>query len=236
MDFAQCCVVLQKLPMHLIPKSKLYGQPALHIRDFMRHLAMRTLGTIDETYIESRLQVSAAEAQTILAGLLQDGYVAEAVPKSGIPHFGMTAKGGQFAAASFARQIPRARGDEIVAGVLARAADIDAQRPFAFRITKIALFGSMLEDTPLVGDVDLAIHVFPMLDDARFDEVSQQRIMIAEDAGVRFRSRIHSIVWPRQEVTEYIRGAERYVSVHSFAELELLGCSFRILWREPAID
>ena len=219
--------------MHLIRKSKLYGQPASHIRDFMRHFALSTLGTIDEAYIESRLQVSASEAHTILAGLLQDGFVAEAVPKLGIPQFGMTAKGGQLAAASFARQIPRVRGDEIVSGVLARAADIDAQRPFAFRVSKIALFGSMLDDTPLVSDVDLAIHVLPCFDNARFDDLSQQRIEIAENAGMRFRSRIHSIVWPRQEVTEFIRGGERYIRVHSFAELELLGCPFQILLGGP---
>ena len=221
--------------MHLIPKSKLYGQPALHIRDFMRHIALSTLGTFDEAYIESRLQVTAAEAQAILAGLLQDGYVAEAVPKFGIPQFGITAKGGQFAAASFARQIPRGRGNEIVAGVLARAANLDAQRPFAFRVTKIALFGSMLEESPRVSDVDLAVHVLPMFNDDQFDERSDQRIKIAEEAGVRFRSRIHSIVWPRQEVIEYLRGGERYVSVHSFAELELLGCPFRPLWGEPGV-
>ena len=146
----------------------------------------------------------------------------------------MTTKGRQFAAASFATQIPRSKGDSIVAGVIARAADVEAQRPFAFRIIKIALFGSMLEETPLVSDVDLAVHVLPMFDDDRFEERSQQRIKMAEDAGVRFRSRIHSIVWPRQEVTEYIRGG-KYVSVHSFAELELLGCPFRILWCEPLV-
>ena len=218
--------------MHLIPRSKLYGQPALHIRDYMRHVAISGLGTLDEAHIESRLQVSAAEAQMILTGLLRDGYIAEALSRPGTPQFGMTTKGRQFAAASFAPQIPRSKGDSIVAGVIARAADVEAQRPFAFRVIKIALFGSMLEDTPLVSDVDLAVHVLPMSDDTRFDEVSQQRITIAEDAGVRFRSRIHSIVWPRQEVTDYIRGGERYVSVHSFVELELLGCPFRMLCDE----
>jgi hypothetical protein len=73
MDFTQCCVVLQRFPMHLIPKSKLYGQPALHIRNFMRHFALSTLGTFDEAHIESRLQVTAAEAHEILAALLRDG-------------------------------------------------------------------------------------------------------------------------------------------------------------------
>ena len=58
--------------MHLIPKFKLYEQPARHIRDFMRHFALSTLGTFDQAHIESRLQASAAEAQTILSGLLRD--------------------------------------------------------------------------------------------------------------------------------------------------------------------
>lgn len=222
--------------MHLIPNSKLYGQPARHIRDFMRDIAISSQGTLDEALIESRLQVSASEAQAIRAGLVLDGYAAEAVPKSGVPQFGITTKGRQLAAASFAPRISRSRGDDILAGVLARAADVDAQRPFAFRLVKMALFGSMLGDTPYVTDVDLAIQVVPAVDDAQFDEVSRQRRRLAEDAGMRFRSRLHSIVWPRRELTEYLRGSERYVSLHSFTELELLGCPFRMLLGDPGVD
>ena len=234
-DFTQCCVVLSRFPMHLIPKSKLYGQPARHIRDLMRDIAISSQGTFDEAHVKSRLQVTASEAHAILTGLVLDGYVAEALPKAGVPQFGITTRGRQLAAASFAPQIPRSRGDNILAGVLARAADVDAQRPFAFRLVKMVLFGSMLGDTPRVSDVDLAIQVVPAFDDAHFDKVSQQRIRLAEDAGMRFRSRLHSVVWPRRELTEYVRGGERYVSVHSFAELELLGCPWRMLWVDPGV-
>jgi hypothetical protein len=52
---------------------------------------------------------------------------------------------------------------------------------------------------------------------------------MAEDAGVRFRSRTHSVFWPRQELTENLRGDERYVSVRCISELDMLGCRFRIL-------
>lgn len=213
--------------MHLTPKSQLYGQPARHIRDFMRYFAM---GTLDEAHIESTLQVSASEAHIILAGLLHDGYIAQALPKSGIPQFRMTGKGRQLAAASFAKQIPRSKGDEILAGVLARAADVEAQRPFAFRLVKLALFGSMLGDTMVVSDVDLALHAVPVFDGARHYEAGEVRIKVAEEAGTRFRSRLHSIVWPRQELTEYLRGGDRYVRLHSFAELELLGCQFQLIF------
>ena len=210
--------------MHLIPKSMLYGQPARSIRDFMRHVG---LSTFDEAYLRTRLELSAIEAKAVVAGLLVDQYIDLALPRDGVSMYGLTGKGGQLASASFAPQIQRSVAEHLLAGVLDRARDAAAQEAFVFRITKIALFGSMLGTTTLVSDVDLALQLSPKFDGDQFTVLNQQRIDFAEQRGKRFRSMIESVVWPRVEVTEYLRGGSRYVSVHSFMELELLKCPFR---------
>lgn len=105
-----------------------------------------------------------------------------------------------------------------------------------FRITKIVLFGSMLGTEPLVSDVDLALAVVPRFDGREFDERNQQRIDLAQQGGKRFRSMIESVVWPRVELTEYLRGGSRYVSIHSFMELDLLKCPFQVVFEAPRLD
>jgi predicted nucleotidyltransferase len=219
--------------MHLIPKSTLYGQPARSIRDFMRHVG---LGTFDEPYLRVRLKLSAHAAKAVLAGLLADQYIDLALPRDGVSVYGLTGKGGQLASASFAAPIRRAVGEHLLAGVLDRARDAGAQEAFVFRVTKIALFGSMLGTTPLVSDVDLALQLAPRFDGDQFTLLNQQRIDLAEQSGKRFRSMIESVVWPRLEVSEYLRGGSRYVSIHSFMELELLKCPFHIVFESPQLD
>ncbi len=213
--------------MHLVPKSQLYGLPARTVRDFLRHVG---LATFDEEYLRSRLQVSTAESHAVVAGLLADEYIDHAMPNDGVPAYGLIAKGRQLAMASFAPPITRSVGEQLLMGVLARAAEAASEHEFVFQITKIALFGSMLGTAPLVSDLDLALEVKPRFDGTEFDELNQQRIELAERGGKHFKSMLAAVVWPRVEVIEFLRGGSRYVSVHSFSELELLKCPYRVVY------
>ena len=76
--------------MHLIPKSKLYGQPAIHVRDFRRHVGD---GIFDEEDLRSRLELSTAEAQALVMGLLADQYIGNALPRDGVAQYGLVATG-----------------------------------------------------------------------------------------------------------------------------------------------
>jgi len=219
--------------MHLIKKSKLYGQPTREIRDYFRFVG---LGTFDAEDLRTSLKLSADETRVVLSGLLADSYIDPAPPRDGVTEYGLAIKGRQLAAAKFAPQISRSVGEQLLAGVLTRAADEDAQRQFVFCVTKIALFGSMLGDSEMVSDVDLALEVTPRFEGDEFRARSQRRIDLAEQGGKRFRSMIASVVWPRMEVTEYLRGGARYVSIHSFMELELLNCPFQIVFEDPGSD
>lgn len=109
--------------MHLVPKSKLYGQPAIQVRNFLRRVGD---GIFDEADLRSALTITAPEAKVAISGLLAEHYIDDALPRDGIPQYGLRAKAGQLASASFAPQITRAAGDELLAGVLARAGDLEA--------------------------------------------------------------------------------------------------------------
>ena len=151
--------------MRLLPKSKLYGKPAVHVRDFLLHIGP---DTFNQVYLKQRLQLSDHETNTVLSGLLADNYVVDAVPIDDLPGYGLTPRGLQLAVSTFAYKIKREVGEQFLSGVISRAANAEAQRPFVFQVTKIALFGSMLTDSALVHDVDLAIAVETPYDGAVF--------------------------------------------------------------------
>ena len=215
--------------MRLLPKSKLYGQPAGHVRDFLLHIGP---DTFNQVYLKQRLQLSDHETNTVLSGLLADNYVMDAVPIDDLPGYGLTPRGLQLAVSTFAYKIKREVGEQLLSGVISRAANAEAQRPFVFQVTKIALFGSMLTDSALVHDVDLAIAVETPYDGAAFDEAQQRRIDAATKSGKRFRSMLASVVWPRMEITDYLRGGSRHISLHSFNELELMQCPYRVVFEK----
>jgi predicted nucleotidyltransferase len=217
--------------MHLVPKSKLFGLPARAVRDFLRHVG---LNSFDEVYLQVRLKIGAADAAGAITKMLADQVIDHALPRDETPMFGVTIRGRLLAAASFAPQISREEGESLLSGVLARAADFDAQRPFAFQVSKVAFFGSMLGTAPMVSDVDIAVELVSPYEGSEYIEVHQRRIELAEMRGKRFSSRFASIVWPRMEAIEFLRGGERYISIHSFAELELLNCPFEIVFEGPS--
>ena len=215
--------------MRLVPNSKLYGRPAVHIRDFLLHIGP---DTFNQVYLKERLQLSDQETNTVLSGLLADNYVVDALPIDDLPGYGLAPRGLQLAVSTFAYKIKREVGEQLLAGVISRASNAEAQRPFVFQVTKIALFGSMLTDSALVHDVDLAIAVETPYDGAAFDEAQQRRIDAATKSGKRFRSMLASVVWPRMELTEYLRGGSRHISLHSFNELELMQCPYRVVFEK----
>ena len=220
--------------MQLVPNSKLYGQPARIVRDCLREAIW--MQVFDSDDLRGWLRVSVDEADTVVTGLLADDHIEPAPPRVGIPQYRLTRKGTQLGMASIAPQLRRAVAEQLLAEVIARAADTEAQRPFVYQVTKIALFGSMLGDAPLVSDLDFAMKVDSAFEDEALEDAERRRIELAAHGGKRFRNMVASIVWPRMEVAEYLRAGSKYVKLHSFSELYELECPFRIVYERPEGD
>ena len=94
----------------------------------------------------------------------------------------------------------------------------------------------MLGDVAFVPELDFAMKVRSAFTDETLAAAEQRRIDLAAHGGKRFQSMVHSIVWPRYEVAEYLKGGSRHVKFHSFSELDELGCPFRIVYERRAGD
>jgi len=110
--------------MYLNPKSKLYGQPAIMVRDFLREVI--GMGVFDTEDLFGWLQCSSAEAHAVVAGLLADAYIEPTTPRGSVSRYCLTVKGTQLGLASFAPRLKRSAAEQLLAEVIARAADTNS--------------------------------------------------------------------------------------------------------------
>lgn len=213
--------------MNITPRSMRYGQPASLIRDFLRR---EELHTFDANYISTMLQITAQEGFAVFMGLLADGYICPALAKGDTPMYGLTTQGLYFASAQFAPPISRARGEQLLHGVMARAKEIEAAGDMAFRLVQLVAFGSILLSTPVVSEVSIAIRVRQRFDSPDFERICQARMDLADARGVRFKNRAEYLAWPHLEVGRYLRGGEKYIHIHGMVELKMLGLPYRTIY------
>jgi hypothetical protein len=107
--------------------------------------------------------VKAAEAKRVLATLLAEGYLEPNEPehKSDKAKYQASMKGRRLAAANLTPRFDRAKADNEVATLIARATEINTRDELVFFVHKITAFGSYLTDSNDLGDIDLVVEVKP---------------------------------------------------------------------------
>jgi predicted nucleotidyltransferase len=155
-------------------------------------------------------------ARALLRGLLAEGLVERSKNSSGDTFYTTTVKGNAFAGSSF-RRMDRARADVLLAGVLERAAEINAREDLLHWVTEIRVFGSYGNGADDLGDLDLAIDLErrPHQEDS-FAEASRR---MAQASGRRFSSYLEELYYPERLVKQLLKNRSAYVSVHDAREL-----------------
>jgi hypothetical protein len=111
------------------------------------------------TAIADRVRVPATELTKLLEQLTDAGYLQRQDDRhSARTEWNTTITGGALTMASFLRPISRARAGKLLAGVLERADEYNADDAKLYVITELAVFGSYLRaDAAELGDLDLAV-------------------------------------------------------------------------------
>ena len=102
--------------------------------------------------------------------------------------------GNALANATAARPISRRDACRRVEEFLARARSVNSDDSWLYRVGKVVIFGSYLNDQDRIGDIDLAIRL-------------ERRVRVAED-------------WAENEVKRYLRGGARCLSLHDWTTEE----------------
>lgn len=166
--------------------------------------------------VAERVKLPAAEVVAMLGQLADADYLERrnaTWPGEIDDEWTTTIGGGALTMASFLKPMPRARADELLAGVLERVGVYNAEVTKPLLITEIAVFGSYLRPEVVeLGDLDLRVTFAPREPDS---ELSEALLAFARASGRSFPSFMDELFWAEKEMKQVLRNRSGYISLHT---------------------
>lgn len=199
------------------------GIPAMQLRDAFKRLD----SAFDVEHLADLLKVGPAEAQACLDSLMVEGYVERDFEAEGRQFFRATVRGGALALASALKPISRERADTLVAGVVERAQQVNADTDQLYRVSKLLVFGSYLTETDELGDVDIAVELTRK--DDEWPPMPEGEYEYARRCGKRPRGALEALALPQETVWRLLKGGSRHISIHPTSDPVLRSANTRPL-------
>jgi predicted nucleotidyltransferase len=219
--------------MILRSEQSIAGFKATRIRAALRRL-VQDFWTADDVALEMKIDRAAAEE--LIAALLTSGYVGKA-PRKPAGTWRNTIAGNALANSTAAKPIRRETGEDRLAEFLGRVRLLNADDVWAYRVTKVVVFGSYLTDKSRLGDVDVAIRLEPRPKyQDRWSEVLLAQAAEAEKRGTRFSRFVDRLGWAERQAKRFLKSRSRSLSLHDLKREQVLlnRIPHRVLFEEPA--
>lgn len=183
--------------MKLSKDQKIAGFPALRIRDlFKRHSKY-----IDQQDVSKFLEVSPRQAQTVLKELAKEGYL-EPSDQEGL--FATTNLALRLRNVSAMKRMTREKVEELLQGLLERAAFVNESPEFTAGVKRVTVFGSYLDQQAEdFGDLDVAVSVERKPGFTPEDEQAQTKRDM--QGGKRFSGWMDQLIWPTVKVIQFLK-------------------------------
>lgn len=182
------------------------GLPAEQVRRFMRSAAGSIIRPATVTDV---LGFCESDSRRVLRRLQQEGFV---VPKSG--YWEATAKGHALTMATAAKPLRRNTAEKLIADVVGRAGMINLSNDFAYRVQRLAVFGSVEAGASRPNDVDIACKLVARFEGEKQDAVERERQL---NKG-RFANTTEWAAWPKLEVLKTLKARSRGLSIQEFSD------------------
>jgi hypothetical protein len=199
--------------MRIDPKGAVAGRPALLVRQTLRHLRTRLPWGLSD--LESAASVEAGEGRALIKALLAEGLIEAA----GRNAWKVTQAGQTLSSATAAKRVTRATAQRALLQFLGRVEQVNNDPYFLGKVTRVVLFGSMLEPAvERLSDVDLAVGVASK--DADFDGARVKNYERAEELatrGHRFRNFLERDGCWYWEVFRFLKGQSRVIALADYS-------------------
>ncbi|GGG87350.1 hypothetical protein GCM10011585_34270 [Edaphobacter dinghuensis] len=217
--------------MKITSRQYIAGYPALQIQKFIRRYRFKY---IDRSEVRKYFNLSPRKATAFLDEMANLGYLTLFSSKpNGKSEFEVNTHGQALADACTAKPITREEADRILDEFMNGVHEVNADDEYAFKVTCVAVFGSMLtKDKDLIDEVEVAIQVAPATSDfQKFKLLSWFRRHVS---GRRFETEHSWTYWPKIEIFLELRCGLENLSLHEFRELhERKDTPYRILYGDP---
>lgn len=199
---------------------KIAGVPAHLVRNVLRKCEH-----VDQGEIARGCKIQESHAVEVIRELLSGGYIKHDEGWSEYIHkqfncnyasYAKTRKASTLENASAVSKMPRKRGDKIIADLLTRVREINANTDYLFRIPTLIVYGSYARSSEFISDVDIAYELQPKWErgTGEFERLSNERIRLARTNGRRFGNIVEELYWPEKEVLLHLKKRVTNLSIH----------------------
>lgn len=213
--------------MHIDSHDQLAGQPIVAVRSFLRRNAFGGFRLADAE------EAFGPAAGHVVAFLEKEGYV-ETFTEFDCNRYQNTAEGGALSLASAAKPVRRATAQKRLDEFLARCREVRMRPDMLFKVSRAVLFGSMLSDKALVGDVDLAVTLAPKEHDReKHFALCQKQSREAARSGVCFSNFVEQLAYPEVRVRQFLKGKSRVLQLVLGTDGILKTAAQRVVYEDP---
>jgi len=207
--------------MYLDKTTQIAGWPAIQLRDALRGFHGWPFALED---FAAALKASEAQAAQLVADLMMLGYLRQVdSQETEDRQWQCTEEGFRLADARTTKPYRRAVAEQHLAALLERAREVNASDQYLYWVKRVVLFGSMLTDQPLVGDVDLAVLLVMRADDTEMQRANEEDfIKRAKARGLSFSTYIEQLAYPQTVVWKHLKARSRILSLHPYNEFALM--------------
>jgi predicted nucleotidyltransferase/predicted transcriptional regulator len=181
------------------------GLPAIKVRNMLRGVH----SVLDQDYVAGRCNLSGRLAKQVIQELVSDGYLELNDRTNGVDYYKLTPKGVKLSMASAASKMPRAKAEQIVAGLMKRVEEINASTDYVYRVSTVIVFGSYARGVPFLSDVDIAIDLEGKWSGGEHKRREKERISLAFANGRRFPNCVREMFWPQNEIMLHLKARTR---------------------------
>jgi len=217
--------------MRIDPKGMVGGYPTLLVRQVLRQLRGDCEWGVEA--LESAAKLTPGTGRALAEALEAEGLIV--VSRHG--GWTVTQAGDTMAVASAARPVSRQTAERALAQFLERVARVNDDPYFLARVTRVALYGSMLRpDVERLSDVDLAVQlVAKEADFDRLREVNAAPVEQLADAGRQFNSFLEQQFCWFLETFRFLKGRSRVISLadYNVEKRLVLAVPHRMLLGDP---
>jgi predicted nucleotidyltransferase len=216
------------MTMNITSDQNIAGHPAMKVRLLLRYVQM--YDGVATKFIASVMDITDSQARRLGKNLEQMGFIVKVSreerkkltegPGTRYTWYRSTEHGLSLAFASAAPRIKRSTAEALISGFIDRVRQANEAEGYCYWITAVVLYGSALSGRQDLGDVDLAIHLTPRIDDSKaFLKLTQAKIQEAYDSGRKFRNLTEEVWFPRNEIRMFLKNRKRAISIHELVEL-----------------
>jgi len=204
------------MTMQIDSRRTIGGISVLQLRRFFRHVVAHHHDSFDREWLLSYLKLSEPQADRLLEALASQSFISFDSSQQRL-QYQLTEPAHGLVRSSAAKRISRETAQDALEGLMSRVKEINSSPKYLYSICSVVVFGSYLNHTGRVGDVDVAIEL-----SSRIEEPSRRpeaHLRYARESGRQFGNFTDQLYWAESEIYQVLKARRRTISIqpwHSF--------------------